>query len=156
MLINRTNRSIARISQRPWTQNSMRRNVHIQSSSIDINEISSHSFRLLLILFLIFIPSSQHEHIMLLGLGLLAIPIDDPGHLLNQNPIVDIGLLGMEVFIKRSSDHTVRVDLNSEFLSHLSYIWVIPDFYFYMYFRSPPSWVKIIRFPPVSTSFFKF
>ena len=100
----------------------MGRQVDFQSGSVDVDEVSAHSFGFLLVLLFFIVPPSQHEHIVVLGLGLLAVAVDDSCDFLVQDSIVDVGFFGVEVFIKRRSDHAVRVDLNSELLCHFAYV----------------------------------
>ena len=58
--------------------------------------------------------------------GFLCVAVDDPGHLLVENAVVDVGFLGVEIFVKRCSDDAVRINGHSELLGDLGQIGVVP------------------------------
>ena len=64
---------------------------------------------------------------MLTGFGLFRIPVYDSGDFLVEDSVVNVGFFGVEVFVKRCSDHTVRVDGDSKFASYLIEIGIIPS-----------------------------
>lgn len=154
MLINCTNRSVAGISQRTRSQNSICWISYSQRSSIYIDKINTCPFWLFLILFLIFISSSHHKSVIMSTLRLLGIAINDSSHLLIENSVVNVSLFRMEVFIKRRTNHTVRVDCDSKLFSSFAYVCIVSILNL-SYFLSPPSWDRTRRLPPFSTNFFK-
>ena len=60
------------------------------------------------------------------ALGLLGIAVDDSGHLFVEDSVVDVGLLGVEIFVKRCPDDAVRVDGHSKLLGDLGKVGVVP------------------------------
>ena len=58
--------------------------------------------------------------------GFLRVAVDDPGHLLVENAVVDVGFLGVEIFVKRCPDDAVGINGHSELLGDLGQIGVVP------------------------------
>lgn len=154
MLIDCTNRSIAGISQRARSKDSISWVCNSQWSPIDINKINSRSLWLFLILFLIFFSTSHHKSIVVSPFGLLRISIYDSSNFFIENSIVDVGLFWMEVFVKRCADHTVRVDCDTKLLCCFAYVCIVSILKI-AYFLSPPSCENMRRLPPFSTSFLR-
>ena len=88
------------------------------------------------------------------SLGLLRIPIDDSRYLLIQDPVVYVSLFGVEVLVKRCSDHTVIIDSNAVLLCQGVKVGSVSELK-ERYFRSPPSLAKIKSLPPFSISFLR-
>jgi hypothetical protein len=125
-----------------------------QASAIDEHEVDSGAFGLLLVLLLILVPAAQHEAVVALPLGLLGVAVGDTGDLLVEDAVVDVGLLGVEVFIEGGPDDAVGVDDDSELLGDFGDVGVVPG-WGGGYLRSPPSWEKMRRLPPFSTNRFR-
>jgi len=154
MLINSTNRPITGICQRSRSKDSISRICYSEGSSIDIDEINSCSFWLLLIFLLIFLPASHHKRIVMSTFWLLRIAIYDPSHFLVEYTVVNIGLFWVEIFVKRSTNYTVRVNCDTKLLCSFAYVCII-SISKSEYFLSPPSCEKMSRLPPFSTSFLR-
>ena len=126
VLVHRTYRPVAWVCQRTWSQNSIRWIFDCQRCTIDVNKVNTCTFWFLLILLLIIIScSSHHECVMLTSFWLFGVSIDNSSHLLIENSIVNVRLFGVEIFVKRCSDNTVRVDSHSKFTNHLVDIRII-------------------------------
>jgi len=85
---------------------------------------------------------------------LLRIAIYDSGHFLIEDSVVDIGLFGMEVFVKRRTNHTIGVNCYSKLFSSFAYVCVV-SILNQFYFLSPPSCENTRRLPPFSTNFLR-
>lgn len=107
MLIHSADRPVAGISQGSRCQDSIAGIVHIQRSSVHVNEIDSCTFRLLLIFLLLFISVAHHEGIVVPTFWLFGIPVDHSGHFLVEDAVMDVCFFRVEVFVKRSSDNAV-------------------------------------------------
>ena len=116
VVVNSTDRSIARIGQRPRGQNGICRILDCQTDTVNVDKIDTCSFRFLLILLLFLVVTTQHEGVVL-TLRFFSIAVDDSCDLFAENAIVDVGFLGVEVFVKGGPDHTVRVYGDSELFS---------------------------------------
>lgn len=77
---------------------------------MNIYKICTHAFGLSLILLRLFISTSKHKHILIASLRLFWVPIYDSGYLFIQNPIMNVGFFGMEIFVEWCPDHAVAVD----------------------------------------------
>jgi hypothetical protein len=82
VLINRTNRSVARVSKRARSEDSIGRVSNGQRCSIDIDKIYSCPFGLFLIFLFIFFSASHHECVIVSPFWLLRVTIDNSGDLL--------------------------------------------------------------------------
>lgn len=69
-----------------------------------------------MILFLFIISAAKHEAIIGSIFEFFSIAIDDSCDFLIEDTIVDVCLLGVEVFVKRSPDDAIRIDCDAEFL----------------------------------------
>lgn len=56
----------------------------------------------------------------MLAFGLFCVAIDDSGDFFVEDAVVDVGLLGVEVFVEGGSDHAVGVDPDPELLGDLA------------------------------------
>lgn len=119
MLVNCADRPIARIGQRSRSEDRVCRRKDGQTSTTDIHEIQSSSLGLLLVILLILLPAAKHKAIIASALGLLGVAISHSGDLLIEDAIVDVGLFGVEVFVKRSSDDAIRVHNYAKLLSDI-------------------------------------
>ena len=88
------------------------------------------------------------------ALGLLRIPVDNSGHLFVQDAVVNVGLLGVEVLVKRCANHAVIIDGNAVLLCQGVKVGSVSELK-EKYFLSPPSLAKIKSLPPFSTSFLR-
>ena len=154
VVVDRADGSVAGVGQGSRGQNGVGRVLDCQGGSVDVDEVDSCAFGLLLVLFLLLVVAAEHEGVVLPALGLLGVPVDDSGDFFGEDPVVDVGLLGVEVFVKGSADHAVRVNHHSELFGHLAQVGVVPGSGI-AYFRSPPSWERTRRLPPLSTYFLR-
>ena len=60
---------------------------------------------------------------------------------------MDVGFLGVEVFVERGSDHTIWVDCDPKFFNRIIDVGIVSNLN-QIYFLSPPSFEKINKFPP--------
>ncbi len=90
-----------------------------------IHEISTHSLGLSLVLLLVIIPSPQSEHVLLPSFGLFGVAINYSGHFLVENPVVNIGLFWVEIFVEGCSDDAVIINCYAELLSQLIEISIV-------------------------------
>lgn len=98
--------------------------------------------------------ATHHEGVVLATLGFLGVAVDDSRDLLVEDAVVDVGLLGVEVFVEGGPDHAVRVDGHSKLLGDVVEVGIVPE-WFVGYLRSPPSWERAKRLPPFSTYFLR-
>lgn len=83
----------------------------------------------------------------MLAFGLFCVAVDDSGNFFVEDTIVDVGLLGVEVFVEGGSDHAVGVNPDAELLGDLADVGGISGSRG-GYLRSPPSWERTRRLPP--------
>lgn len=74
----------------------------------------------------------------MLALGLFCVAVDDSGDFFVEDAVVNVGLLGVKVFVEGGSDHAVRVDPDPELLGDLADVGRISGSRG-GYLRSPPS-----------------
>lgn len=79
-----------------------------------------------MVFFLVFLPAAHHECIVMTAFGFLCVPVYDSSHFLVQDAVVNVGFLGMEVFVKGGSNHAVRVDNDAELFGDLAYVCIVP------------------------------
>lgn len=68
---------------------------------------------------------------------------------------MDVGLFGVEVFVKGGAKNTVGVEGQAEVLQKEVYVGVVSEGMMGKYLRSPPSLRRSKRLPPVSIYFLR-
>ncbi len=98
--MNSTHRLVAGICQGTRCQNGVRRRLDSQRRTIDKHEIRAHSFRLLLVLFFLLVPSPEHEHVLVSALRLFRVSVDNSSNFFIQDSVVNVRLFWMEILVE--------------------------------------------------------
>ena len=91
-----------------------------------------------MILLLVLLALAHYESVVVTSLRLFGVSIDNSGNLLIEDAVVDVGLLGVEVFVERGADDAVRVYRDTKLFCGLADVGVVPRCG-RRYLRSPPS-----------------
>ncbi len=154
MLINTTNRSVTGICERTRCQDSICWVSNIKRSAIDIYKVNTCSFRFFLIFLFVLFTSPSHESSIVTSFRFFCISIDNTGNFFIEDSVMNVGLFGMEVFIERGSDDTVRVNGDAKFFGGFTDVGVV-SVWERSYFLYPPSCEKTRRLPPFYTYFLR-
>ena len=127
VLVDGADRSVAGVGERAGGEDGVGGVVDGEGRAIDVYKVHPRPLGFLLILFLIVVPGSpHHEGVVVAALGLLGVAVDHPSHLLVEDSVVNVGLFGVEVFVKRCPDDAVGVYGHSELLGNLGEVSIVP------------------------------
>lgn len=126
-MVNSRDGSVAGISKGTRSKNSVSRIGNSKRCSIDVDKIYSCSFGFLLIFFLVLLSASHHESVVMPAFGFFGVSVYDSSDLLVEDAVMNVCLFGMEIFIKRRSDNTVRVDGYTKLFSSFTNVSVISE-----------------------------
>jgi hypothetical protein len=100
VLVHRADGTIAGVGKGTGGKDSVGRVCDGKRRPIDVHKVDSSTFGLFLVLFLVLLALAHYESIVVAPLGFLRVAVDDPGDLLIEDAVVDVGLLGVEVFVE--------------------------------------------------------